>query len=69
MLVYCDYLMNRIRNEFLVAASESGAVAPVTHVGKMEWDLDESGAFKSTTKRLNIVAGGKKYLITVEEVK
>ena len=69
MLVYCDYLMTRIRNEFLVAAAETGAPVPINNVGKMEWDLDESGAFKSTTKRLNIVAGGKKYLITVEEVK
>lgn len=69
MLVYCDYLMNRIRNEFLVAQGESSAVAPVTAVGKMEWDLDENGSFKSTTKRLKITAGGKNYLITVEEAK
>lgn len=67
MLAYCDYIMHRIREELIIASSESSAPVPITKVGKTEWDLDEGGAFKSTTKRLTVMIGNKAYRITVEE--
>lgn len=67
MLAYCDYIMHRIRNELVVAASETGAPVPISRVGQTEWDLDENGSFKSTTKRLTVVIGDKAYRVTVEE--
>lgn len=67
MLAYCDYIMHRIRSELVVAASETGAPVQIKKVGQTEWDLDENGAFKSTTKRLTVVIGDKSYRVTVEE--
>jgi hypothetical protein len=69
MLAYCDYIMSRIRNELIVAASETAAPVAVQRVGRVEFDLNEAGSFMSTTKRLRVIVEGKEYLVTVEEVK
>jgi hypothetical protein len=38
-------------------------------VGKINWDLDESGAFRSTKKTIDLMINGVGYKVTVEEVK
>lgn len=67
MLVYCDYIMNLIRNRMLEAAGDSMAPLPVQGVGRTMFDVDADGSFVSPTKRLEVKVNGKWYLITVEE--
>jgi hypothetical protein len=64
MIAYCDYIAYTIR-EALV--QDSGW--KLCHVGKIQWDLGDDGAFQSTDKLLIVEDNnGKKYKITVEEV-
>jgi hypothetical protein len=70
MLVYCDFIADRIRKA-LVVVSNNAFMEPValTNVGKIEWDLDEDGSFVSPKKTMIVTDGnGKSYRIIVEEV-
>ena len=66
MLKYCDYIAGLISKELKFLDSKD--MRMITSVGKMQYDLDESGAFRSTTKTILIEdMNGNKYKITVEE--
>ena len=63
MMAYCDYIAHLCR--------ESLSKDPdwlLSHVGKVQWDLDEGGALNTTTKVILLEDNnGKKYKVTVEE--
>lgn len=64
LLAYCDYISHVIRDALVKDPDWM-----LAHVGKVQWDLDQHGAFNSTTKSLIVEDNhGKKYKITVEEV-
>ena len=64
LLAYCDYISHVIRDSLIKDPDWQ-----LAHVGNVQWDLDKSGAFNSTTKVLIVEDNnGKKYKITVEEV-
>lgn len=66
-LAYCDYIASKIQR-YLRTDSYS-ETSYVGDVGKLEWDLDENGAFASTKKVIQITdVNGKLYKVTVEEV-
>jgi hypothetical protein len=67
MLVYCDYIMHRIRSELLVALSDYMAPVKITSVGPTQFDVDAGGALASTKKTLIVKVGEKAYRVTVEE--
>lgn len=67
MLVYCDYIMHRIRSEMLVAQHDYMASVQLTSVGSTQYDVDEGGALASTKKTLMVRIGEKAYRVTVEE--
>lgn len=69
MLVYCDYIADKIRKALVVAKENPFAEVPLTDVGRISWDLDADGAFRSTKKTIEVVDGnGRKYLVTVQEI-
>jgi hypothetical protein len=64
MLSYCDYISQRIRNELLGSDKEN----LIRAVGRINYDLDEAGAMRSTKKIITVQdRNGKEYKITVEE--
>lgn len=64
MFAYCDYIAHTIA-KYLKHNDDDGLLHKV---GKMEWDLDEHGAFVSTKKTITVVDRfDKKYKITIEE--
>ena len=60
-MIYCDYIAHLCR--------ESLSKDPdwlLSHVGKIEWDLDEEGLLKSTTKMIRLQDNnGQKYVVTI----
>ena len=69
MLVYCDYIADRVRTALVSAKNDLFSPVPLSDVGRVKWDLDDAGCFASTKKTLEVVDGnGRKYLVTVEEV-
>jgi hypothetical protein len=69
MLVYCDYIADRVRKALVAAKEDAFAPVPLNEVGKINWDLDSNGAFKSTKKTMVVEDGnGRKYVVTVEEI-
>jgi len=63
MIAYCDYIAHTIR-EALVKDPDW----KLSHIGKVQLDLDENGVFQGTTKTLIVEDNqGKKYKIIVEE--
>lgn len=69
MLVYCDYIADRIQKALVVAKNDVFAAVPLLDVGRVKFDLDANGSFASTKKTLEVVDGnGRKYLVTVQEV-
>ncbi len=69
MLVYCDYIAYRIQKALLAAKNDNFADVPLSEVGKVMYDLTETGSFASTKKTLEVVDGnGRKYLVTVQEI-
>lgn len=60
-MIYCDYIAHLCR--------ESLSKDPdwlLSHVGKIEWDLDEEGLLKSTTKLIRLQDNnGQKYVVTI----
>jgi len=61
---YCDYIA--------YLCCEAISKDPdwlLSHVGKVQWDLDKDGVFQGTSKLLEVEDNnGKKYRVTVEEV-
>jgi hypothetical protein len=69
MLVYCDYIADRIRKALVSAKEDVFAAIPLSDVGRVKYDLSETGYFQSTKKTLEVVDGnGKVYLVTVEQI-
>ena len=63
-MVYCDYITHLCKE-----AISKDPDWLLSHVGKVQFDLDEDGAFQSTKKILEVEDNnGKKYRITVEEI-
>ncbi len=68
MLAYCDYIADRIKTALKADAAFVGSL--LNDVGKINYDLTETGAFKSTKKFMNVIdKNGKAYRVTIEEVK
>jgi hypothetical protein len=64
MLAYCDYIAHLIAGHIRQFDTKD----ILRDVGCPSYDLDESGAFVSTTKTITVSdRNGKKYKITVEE--
>jgi hypothetical protein len=67
MLAYCDYIAKVISDSLKADSIKFGTF--VDSVGKTRWDLDATGAFKSTKKTMSVIdKNGKAYKVTVEEV-
>ncbi len=69
MLRYCDFIADRIRKGLINSMGDSLEPVRIEGVGKVNWDLDEQGAFRSTKKTLTVMINGVGYIVTVEEVK
>ena len=60
-MIYCDYIAHLCRE-----ALSKDPDWLLTHVGKIEWDLDEEGLLKSTTKMIRLQDNnGQKYVVTI----
>lgn len=60
-MIYCDYIAHLCRE-----ALSKDPDWLLSHVGKIEWDLDEEGLLKSTTKLIRLQDNnGQKYVITI----
>lgn len=61
-MTYCDYIAHLCRE-----ALSKDPDWLLSHVGKVQWDLDENGAMISTTKIILLEDNnGKKYKVTIE---
>lgn len=67
MLAYCDYIADRIKTGLNADIKTYGTL--LDSVGKINYDLTETGAFKSTKKTMHVIdKNGKAYRIVVEEI-
>ena len=63
-LAYCDKIADTIRKA-LQQPDPDGIIA---EVGRIQWDLDEDGAFRSPAKSITVYdRNGKAYMVTVQE--
>ena len=69
MLRYCDFIADRIKKALLASMTNYQEPVQIEGVGKIEWDLDEGGAFRSTKKTISVMIDGVGYRVTVEELK
>lgn len=69
MLRYCDFIADRIKKALMASMMDRMEPVQIEGVGKIQWDLDENGAFRSTKKTINLEINGVGYKVTVEEVK
>jgi len=69
MLRYCDFIADRIKKALLASMTDFNEPVQIEGVGKIQWDLDEGGAFRSTKKTIDLMINGVGYKVTVEEVK
>ena len=68
MLAYCDYIAKVISDAMKADANKM--FSHIDNVGKTQWDLDDTGAFRSTKKTISVVdRNGKIYRVIVEELK
>ena len=66
LLAYCDYIATVISRELKANDTEK----MLSSVSRPKYDLDEDGSFRSTKKTIEVEDRfGKRYLVTVEEVK
>lgn len=66
ILAYCDYIAHTIAKN-LKRMDEDGLL---DSVGKIQFDLNEDGSYRSTKKTLSVVdKHGTAYTITIEEKK
>ena len=69
MIAYCDFIADRIRKGLINTLNDSLEPVRLKEIGKVEWDLDNDGSFKSSKKTMYLWdAYGKEYRVTVEEV-
>jgi hypothetical protein len=68
MLKYCDFIADRIKKALMASMMDYKEPVQIDGVGKIQWDLDEGGAFRSTKKTLDLTIGGVDYRVTVEEL-
>lgn len=68
MLRYCDFIADRIKKSLMASMTDHKEPVQIEGVGKITWDLDENGAFRSTKKTVNVMIEGVGYRITVEEL-
>lgn len=62
--VYCDYIAHAIQSALKGPDPEH----LIGDVGRIQWDLTDEGAFRSTTKVIQMTdTEGRRYKITVEE--
>ena len=65
-VAYCDYIAHTIVNNLKANDTER----LLSSVSRPKYDLTESGAFASTKKTIEVEdRNGRKYLVTVEEIK
>jgi len=65
-IAYCDYIANTIVGNLKTNDTER----LLASVSRPKYDLTESGSFASTKKTIEVEdRNGRKYLVTVEEVK
>ena len=69
MLRYCDFIADRIKKALMASMVDRQEPVQIEGVGKIQWDLDEGGAFRSTKKTIDLMINGVGYRVTVEEVK
>ncbi len=69
MLRYCDFIADRIKKALMASMMDYKEPVQIEGVGKIQWDLDENGSFRSTKKMINLEINGVGYRVTVEEVK
>ncbi len=69
MLRYCDFIADRIKKALMASMLDYKEPVQIEGVGQIQYDLDESGAFRSTKKTINLEIHGVGYRVTVEEVK
>lgn len=63
-LAYCDKIAHEIRKG-LQQPDPDGIIA---EVGRIQWDLDEDGAFRSPGKSITVYdRNGKAYIVSVQE--
>lgn len=68
MLAYCDYIAKVISDS--LKDDSLKMFSHIDNVGRTQWDLDDTGAFRSTKKTISVVdRNGKIYRVTVEEVR
>jgi hypothetical protein len=66
-LAYCDKIAFEIRKH-LSKVAENDPDMIIKSVDRVEWDLDENGAFNTPKKMLKVFdCNGKAYIVTVEE--
>ena len=65
-VAYCDYIAHTIVNNLKANDTEK----LLSSVSRPQYDLTQSGAFASTKKTIEVEdRNGRKYRVTVEEVK
>jgi len=65
-VAYCDYIAHAIVNNLKANDTEK----LLSSVSRPQYDLTESGGFASTKKTIEVEdRNGRKYIVTVEEVK
>lgn len=69
MLVYCDFIADRIRQALVRSQADFMEPVQLQDVGRVQWDLDEQGSFRSTAKTILVTDGnGQRYQVTVEQL-
>ena len=68
MLRYCDFIADRVKKALMASMMDFKEPVQIEGVGKVQWDLDESGAFRSTKKTIDLTIDGVDYRVTVEEL-
>lgn len=65
-LAYCDKIADTVRRA-LQQPDPDGIIA-ADGVGRIQWDLDEQGAFRSPAKSITVYdRNGKAYIVSIQE--
>jgi len=68
MLVYCDFIADRIRRGLINSMNDALEPVRLSEVGRVNYDLGPAGEFASTAKTLFVVDGnGRRYQVTIKE--
>lgn len=70
MIVYCDFIADRVRKGLINSMNDALEPVRLTEVTRPAFDLGPNGEFVSTKKVLTVTdAYGTRYSVTVEEIK